>query len=83
MFEKEKPYILGGIFDILSKAIGLYDTITVRKSHRLADFHKFGCAIAKAMYLRRHFTFSLIVLRPLPTHGCRQSRVSGLFNLGI
>lgn len=49
MFEKEKPYILGGIFDILSKAIGLYDTITVRKSHRLADFHKLGCAIAKAI----------------------------------
>lgn len=48
-FEKDKPYILGCIFNILSKAIGLYDTVTVRKLHRLADFHKLGCAIAKAI----------------------------------
>ncbi|MBQ2663715.1 MAG: hypothetical protein IJG16_06150 [Clostridia bacterium] len=48
-FEKDKPYILGGIFDILSKAISLYPTIQLKKIHRLGDFHKLGCAIAKAM----------------------------------
>lgn len=48
-FEKDKPYILGGIFDILSKAIALYPTIQLKKIHRLGDFHKLGCAIAKAI----------------------------------
>lgn len=48
-FNKDKPYILGGIFDILSKAIALYPTIQLKKIHRLGDFHKLGCAIAKAM----------------------------------
>lgn len=48
-FNKDKPYILGSIFNILSKAISLYNTIEVKKLHRLGDFHKWGCAIAKAI----------------------------------
>lgn len=62
-FERDKPRILGGIFDILSKAIGLYDTITVRKLHRLADFHKLGCAIAKAIDPSLEFDFNKALIK--------------------
>ena len=62
-FNKDKPYILGGIFDILSKAIGLYDTIKVQNLHRLADFHKWGCAIAKAINPDLEVAFSEALIR--------------------
>lgn len=48
-FEKDKPSILGGIFDILSKALGLYPSIKLNKLHRMADFTHWGFAIAEAM----------------------------------
>lgn len=48
-FEKDKPYILGGIFTILSKALKIYPDIKLNNYMRLADFHKFGYAVAMIM----------------------------------
>ncbi len=48
-FNKDLPYILGGIFDLISSAIKMLPTIKVDKPVRLADFHKFGYAVAEAM----------------------------------
>lgn len=47
-FYIDKPYILGGIFDILSKAIAIYNTVTLKKLYRMADFTKWGYCIAEA-----------------------------------
>lgn len=48
-FEKEKASILGGFLDILVKAIQLYPTINPKGLFRMADFSRWGCAIAKAL----------------------------------
>jgi hypothetical protein len=50
-FEQERPYILGAIFDVLSKAMTIYPTIKLAKLPRMADFTYWGCAITKAMGL--------------------------------
>lgn len=48
-FDKELPYIMGGIFEILSKALVIYPTVKIENPMRLADFHSFGYAVAEAM----------------------------------
>jgi DNA-directed RNA polymerase subunit RPC12/RpoP len=48
-FEKEKAGILGGFLDVLVRAIQLYPTINSDKLFRMADFTRWGCAIAKAL----------------------------------
>jgi len=48
-FEKDKPYILGGMFDILSKAIKLRKSVKLTKNYRMADATKWGIAVAIAM----------------------------------
>lgn len=48
-FKKELPSILGGIFDVISKAMEIYPTIKLEKMHRMADFTKTGYAIAEAL----------------------------------
>ena len=48
-FQNDLPYIMGGIFDLLSKAINLFPTAKVENPIRLVDFHKFGYSIAEAM----------------------------------
>lgn len=49
-FNKDKPYILGGILGVLSKALAIYPTVQVKGGYqRLADFNKYGCAIAQAL----------------------------------
>lgn len=48
-FNNEKPKILGGIFDVLSKAIKIYPTIKLFQKPRMADFAIWGCAIAEAI----------------------------------
>jgi len=47
-FQKAKPEILGGIFDILSKAMALYPTIKLQQHPRMADFTAWGNVIAEA-----------------------------------
>lgn len=48
-FEAARPDILGGIFDTLVNAMAIYPTIKVKKWPRLADFAKWGYAIAEAL----------------------------------
>ena len=48
-FEKEKASILGGFLDVLVKAIQLYPTVKADRLFRMADFTRWGCAIAKAL----------------------------------
>jgi DNA-directed RNA polymerase subunit F len=46
-FNDAKPKILGAIFTMLSRAMKLYKTIKVEKLGRMADFTKWGYAIAE------------------------------------
>lgn len=48
-FEKDKPHILGGIFDALSSAMAIYQYVELEVSPRLADFAKWGYAVAEAL----------------------------------
>jgi hypothetical protein len=48
-FEKHLPQILGGIFDTLSKAMAIYPNVKLPRLHRMADFTRWGYAIAKAL----------------------------------
>lgn len=48
-FEEERPKILGGIFDVLSKAMSLYGYDVPAKLPRMADFAKWGIAINSAI----------------------------------
>lgn len=48
-FEKDLPYILGGIFDTLSKAMSIYPTVKLDKLPRMADFARWGYAIGEAL----------------------------------
>lgn len=47
-FERDLPYILGAIFDVLAKALALYSTVKLDKLPRMADFARWGYAIAEA-----------------------------------
>lgn len=47
-FEKDKPKILGAIFDTLSKAMEILPTLQVENLHRMADAHEEMLAIALA-----------------------------------
>lgn len=38
-FSADLPYILGGIFDLYSKAMKILPTVKLQKLQRLADFH--------------------------------------------
>ncbi len=48
-FEKDLPYILGGIFDILSKAMSIYPTVKLDRLPRMADFARWGYAVGEAL----------------------------------
>ncbi|MDP3697159.1 MAG: bifunctional DNA primase/polymerase [Candidatus Taylorbacteria bacterium] len=55
-FEHERPKILGGIFDVLVKALQIKDSIHLPCLPRMADFAAWGCAIAEAMgYSKKEF----------------------------
>ena len=49
MFEANRGEILGGIFDALAKAIEKYPEIKLERLPRMADFTKWGCAIAESL----------------------------------
>lgn len=48
-FEADKPQILGGAFSALSKAMNIYPTLELEKLGRMADFTRWGYAIAEAL----------------------------------
>lgn len=48
-FERDRPYILGAIFDVLSKALQIYPNVKLPALPRMADFAQWGYAIAQAI----------------------------------
>ncbi|MGH7217913.1 MAG: hypothetical protein ACREGE_00490 [Candidatus Microsaccharimonas sp.] len=47
-FENDRPLILGAIFDTLAKTLAIYPTVKLNKLPRMADFARWGYAIAEA-----------------------------------
>ena len=47
-FAEDKPYILGGILNALAKARAIYPSVVLEEKPRMADFAKWGFAIAEA-----------------------------------
>lgn len=48
-FKVDLPCILGGIFDVLSKAMAIYPDVKLDRLTRLADFTRWGYAIGEAL----------------------------------
>lgn len=48
-FNNDLPYILGGVFDVLSKAMNIYPNVKLDKLPRMADFARWGYAIGEAL----------------------------------
>ena len=48
-FNEQRPLILGSIFNVISKAMEIYPTVQLENLPRMADFAKWGYAIAEAM----------------------------------
>jgi hypothetical protein len=47
-FNHDKPQLLGAIFDTLVKALAIYPDVNLSLAPRMADFTRWGCAIAEA-----------------------------------
>ena len=55
-FEEMRPRLMGAIFAALSKAMAIYPTIELGRLPRMADFCRWGCAIAEALgYTQEEF----------------------------
>ncbi len=60
-FEAMRPKLVGAMFMALAKAMAIYPTITLDRLPRMADFCRWGCAIACALgyddqdFLRAYF----------------------------
>jgi len=48
-FEEARPRLLGGVFDVLSRAMTLRGSVDLAALPRMADFALWGCAIARAL----------------------------------
>jgi hypothetical protein len=48
-FEEMRPYIVGAMFDVLAEALRRYPEVKLTKLPRLADFTRWGVAIAEAL----------------------------------
>lgn len=48
-FEEARPYILGGLFDALAGAMKIYPSVKLDKLPRMADFCRWGYAVAEAL----------------------------------
>jgi energy-coupling factor transporter ATP-binding protein EcfA2 len=48
-FEEARPHILGGIFDALAEAMRVLPEVRLSTLPRMADFARWGCAIAQAL----------------------------------
>lgn len=55
-FQNKLPSMVGGIFDVISKAMQIKDSIKLSDLPRMADFTEWGCAIAEALgYSKQEF----------------------------
>ena len=52
-FEKDRPLILGAMFDALAKAMSLFPSIHLTSSHRMSDAHQEMTAIALALGIKQ------------------------------
>ncbi|MCA1962237.1 MAG: hypothetical protein LDL33_15775 [Desulfomonile sp.] len=52
-FEEARPRIFGGMLNALSEAMRIKETIDLKRLPRMADFTRWGCAIADAIGLGR------------------------------
>lgn len=48
-FEQQKAGILGGLFNVLSKALSVYPSVKLQRLPRMADFAKYGYAIGETL----------------------------------
>ena len=48
-FEKDRPFILGALFDAISGAMRIYPTLKLDRLPRMADFARWGVAVAEAI----------------------------------
>lgn len=48
-FDDNKPYLLGAIFSTLARALNEYENVQLSGYPRMADFARWGCAIARAI----------------------------------
>lgn len=48
-FEKDRPFILGALFDTISKAMKIHSTVKLDRLPRMADFARWGYAITEAI----------------------------------
>ena len=48
-FKRDYPAILGGMLDVLVKAINIYPTLKPKGLYRMADYVVWGCAITEAL----------------------------------
>ncbi len=48
-FEIRRPLLVGGVLDVLSRAMELRESVTMARLPRMADFALWGCAIAEAL----------------------------------
>lgn len=48
-FESERPIILGGIFDLLSKAMVVRDNVQLKQLPRMADFALWGYSVSQVL----------------------------------
>lgn len=62
-FNKLKPNLLGSIFNIVSKAITIKDTIQLENTPRLADFAIWGEAISRAIGFKENQFLQLLLER--------------------
>lgn len=46
-FERDKPLILGAVFDVLAKSLAIYPTVELDRLPRMADFARWGYSIAE------------------------------------
>lgn len=58
-FEEDKPYILAGIFDLLSAGFAEVDSVKVFNPIRMLDFQKWGLAITDTMGVTSEFSHRL------------------------
>lgn len=54
-FEKDRPYILAGVFDALAEACKHIDEVKLDALPRMADFARWGFAISEALGYGGHF----------------------------
>ena len=48
-FEQDLPYFLGSVFNVISQAMSIYPNITLERKPRMADFARWGVAIATVL----------------------------------